>query len=323
MPQRRHLLLAAPALLTAASARAQGEYPTRPVRVLVGFPPGGGVDLTARPLLQRLQERLGQPFLVENRPGANGNIAMDAAAKSAPDGYTLFFGNGGNLAVTHALYQNLSFDTLRDFAPVAQVVNVPLVFGVPADLPARNLAEFIALARARPGALNMGSGGSGGFPHLAFELFKRQANIDVVHVPYRGSAPALQDLLGGRVQLMIDAYNLMRGAVEAGRVRVIAITSAVRHPSLPDVPTVIEQGIAGYEVVGWQGLVAPASTPEPIRARLEASVREVMQRSDLPQIYIQQGSLPHFADGATMRALIAAERTRWSDIVRAANIVAD
>lgn len=322
--RRRALLGLAAALPLIRTAAAQGtDYPSRPVRVLVGFPPGGGVDLTARPLLAKLQERLGSQFVVENRGGANGNIAMEAAARAAPDGYTLFFGNGGNLAINHALYANLPFDTLRDFAPIAQVVQVPLAVTVPADLPVRNVQEFIALARSRPGQLNMGSGGTGGLPHLAFELFRRQANIDVVHVPYRGSAPALQDLIGGRVQIMIDAFNLSRGAVEAGRVRVIATTGRDRMPALPDVPTVAEQGLRDFVAIGWQGLVAPAATPVPVRARLEQAAAWAMRETDLPQAYLAQGSLPHFAGAAEFRRLIEEERTLWARVVREGNIQPD
>jgi tripartite-type tricarboxylate transporter receptor subunit TctC len=322
--RRRSLLGLAASLPLIRTAAAQGtDYPSRPVRVLVGFPPGGGVDLTARPLLAKLQERLGSQFVVENRGGANGNIAMEAAARAAPDGYTLFFGNGGNLAINHALYANLSFDTLRDFAPIAQVVQVPLAVTVPADLPVRTVQEFIALARSRPGHLNMGSGGTGGLPHLAFELFRRQANIDVVHVPYRGSAPALQDLIGGRVQIMIDAFNLSRGAVEAGRVRVIATTGRERMPALPDVPTVAEQGLPDFVAIGWQGLVAPVATPAAIRARLEQAVEWAMRETDLPQAYLSQGSLPHFAGAAAFRRLIEEERTLWARVVREGNIQPD
>jgi tripartite-type tricarboxylate transporter receptor subunit TctC len=322
--RRRSLLGLAAGLPLIRTAAAQGtDYPSRPVRVLVGFPPGGGVDLTARPLLAKLQERLGSQFVVENRGGANGNIAMEAAARAAPDGYTLFFGNGGNLAINHALYANLSFDTLRDFAPIAQVVQVPLAVTVPADFPVRTVQEFIALARSRPGHLNMGSGGTGGLPHLAFELFRRQANIDVVHVPYRGSAPALQDLIGGRVQIMIDAFNLSRGAVEAGRVRVIATTGRERMPALPDVPTVAEQGLPDFVAIGWQGLVAPVATPAAIRARLEQAVEWAMRETDLPQAYLSQGSLPHFAGAAAFRRLIEEERTLWARVVREGNIQPD
>ena len=322
--RRRALLGAAAALPAIRLGHAQGtDYPTRAVRVLVGFPPGGGVDLTARPLLAKMQERLGQQFVVENRGGANGNLALEAAARAAPDGYTLFFGNGGNLAINPALYPNLPFDTLRDFAPIAQVVQVPLAVTVPASLPVRSIQEFIALARTQPGQLNMGSGGTGGLPHLAFELFRRQAGIDVVHVPYRGSAPALQDLIGGRVQLMIDAFNLSRGAVEAGRVRVIATTGRERMPALPDVPTVAEQGLPDFVAIGWQGLVAPAATPAPIRARLEQAVDWAMRETDLPQAYLAQGSLPHFAGSAAFRRLIEEETALWARVVREANIRAE
>jgi len=321
--KRRTALGLLAALPLSRIAHAQGEYPSRPVRVIVGFPPGGGVDLTARPLLAKMQERLGQQFVVENRGGANGNIALEAAARATPDGYTLFFGNGGNLAINHALYANLPFDTLRDFAPIAQVVQVPLAVTVPADFPARTIQDFIALARARPGALNMGSGGTGGLPHLAFELFKRQANIDVVHVPYRGSAPALQDLLGGRVQMMIDAFNLSRGAVDAGRVRVIGTTGRVRMPVLPDVPTVAEQGLPDFVAIGWQGLLAPAATPPAIVARLQDAVAWSMRETDLPRTYIAQGSIPHFADGAAFRRLIEEERVLWARVVREGNIQAE
>jgi tripartite-type tricarboxylate transporter receptor subunit TctC len=194
---------------------------------------------------------------------------------------------------------------------------------VPADLPVRTVQEFIALARSRPGHLNMGSGGTGGLPHLAFELFRRQANIDVVHVPYRGSAPALQDLIGGRVQIMIDAFNLSRGAVEAGRVRVIATTGRERMPALPDVPTVAEQGLPDFVAIGWQGLVAPVATPAAIRARLEQAVEWAMRETDLPQAYLSQGSLPHFAGAAAFRRLIEEERTLWARVVREGNIQPD
>jgi tripartite-type tricarboxylate transporter receptor subunit TctC len=322
--QRRAILggLSALPLLATRPAGAQA-YPSRPVRILVGFPAGGGVDLTARPLAQRLSETLGQQFVVENRGGAGGNIAMDLAAKSPADGYTLLAGNVGMLAINPALYRDLSFDTITSFAPIAQIVAVPLAIAVPAELPVRSLAEFVAYAKARPGQLNMGSGGNGGIPHLAFELLKRRAGIDVVHVPYRGSAPALQDLIGGRVQLMIDGYNLMRGAAEAGRVRVIATTGRERLPALPDVPTVHEGVAPGFEAVGWQGILAPAGTPGPILAQLEAAIGAALRDGDLPRAYLGQGQLPTFLPRAAFADLIRREREQWTRVVREAGVTLD
>jgi len=321
MRATRRGLLTAPLVLS-LPAFAQG-FPARPIRVVVGFPAGGGVDTLARPIMARLQDRLGQPVVIDNRAGNNGNIAMDHVAKSAPDGYTLFIGNVGNLAITHALFPNLPFDTTRDFAGVAQTTLGPLAVAVPADFPARTLAELVEMARARPGTLNMASGGSGGVPHLAFEQFKRTARVDIVHVPYRGSAPALQDLLGGRVQMMIDGYGLMRGAHEAGRIRVIAMTSHQRHPQLPDVQTIGEAGFRGAEFESWQAVVAPKATPEPIRQVLEDGLRHVFTNTDIPQVVTSLGTFPAFAPGAVVDASIIRDRRHWTDIVREGGIQAD
>ncbi len=209
---RRALLLGGfgAALAAPHLGRAQGAdgYPNRPIRVVIGFPPGGGVDTIARPSFARLAERIGQPVVIDNRAGNNGNIALDHVAKSPPDGYTLFFGNVGNYT-THALFPNLPFDTLRDFAFTNQVTLGPLVIAVRTDFPAQTLGDLMRMAKEKPGSLNFGSGGSGGVPHFAFEIWSRQMGLDIVHVPYRGSGPAFQDLLGGRVQLMVDGYGLM------------------------------------------------------------------------------------------------------------------
>lgn len=325
--QRRGLLaagLGAAVVAPFCGAAAQTvSYPTRPVRMLIGFPPGGGVDIIARLLAPRLQERLGQPVLVENRAGANGNIAMDAVVKSPPDGYTLFYGNVGNLAVTNALYANLGFDTLRDFVPVAQSMESTLVVAVTDALPVRSLAELIAYAKANPGRLNAGSAGAGGPSHLALELFKRQTSTDIVHVPYRGSAPAVQDLAGGRVQLLLDGYSLMRGAVESGRVRVLAVAASERQALLPEVPTTAEAGLPGFEAGSWHALVAPRGSPSAALERLEAAMRWALTETDLPQAFAQQGVSARFRDAAATRAFIAAERERWTGVVRAAGITAD
>ncbi len=322
MPIHRRSLLAG-AVLAPALARAQGAYPTRPVRVLIGFPPGGGVDVVGRILMPKLAERLGQPFTVENRGGANGNIAMEAAARATPDGYTLFYGNVGNLGVTNALYRDLPFDTARDFAPVGQSMESSLVIGVADSVPARTLAELIAYARANPGALNGASAGAGGPSHLALELFRRQAGVRIEHVPYRGTAPAVQDLAGGRVQLLIDGYALMRPVVEAGKVRVLAVAAAERLPLVPDLPTATEAGLPGFEAGSWHALVAPAATPAPILARLEAALAWAVALPDVRESFAQQGVAPRWRDAAATRAFIARERERWGEVVREAGIKVD
>ncbi|MBV1799751.1 tripartite tricarboxylate transporter substrate binding protein [Siccirubricoccus sp. G192] len=319
---RRRLLTAALTLpcILPRGALAQAAWPARPVRVLVGFPPGGGVDIVARLLMPKLAERLGQPFLVENRAGANGNIAMEAAVKAPADGYTLFYGNVGNLGVTNALYRDLSFDTLRDFAPVAQTMESSLVIAVADAVPVRSLADLLGYARANPGRLNAGSAGAGGPSHLALELFKRQAGLDIIHVPYRGSAPAVQDLAGGRVQMLIDGYSLMRGAVESGRARVLAVAAAERQAILPAVPTATEAGLPGFEAGSWHALVAPANTPPAVLRRLEAAVEWALRETDLPQAFAGQGVAARFRNAAETRAFIAAERERWGGVVREAGI---
>ncbi|HYF06622.1 MAG TPA: tripartite tricarboxylate transporter substrate binding protein [Acetobacteraceae bacterium] len=319
---RRALALSASAPLLPRPAFAQGDYPNRAVRVVIGFPPGGGVDTIARPTFQRLSARLGQQVVIDNRAGNNGNIAMDHVAKSAPDGYTLFFGNVGNYT-TQALFPNPGFDTLRDFAYIAQIHVGPLAVAVPADFPARTLQEFMEIARQRPGQLNFGSGGSGGVPHFAFEILMRRTGLNIVHVPYRGSGPALQDLLGGRVQVMIDGYGLMRGAHEAGRVRVLAMTSRQRHPNLPDVPTVMEAGVPDYEFTSWSAIAAPAATPPAILRRLEEAMGWVMENTDLPQTLLGFGAFPSFAPGAQVRERLVQDRETWTRIAREANIRAD
>ena len=252
--------------------------------------------------------------------GANGNIAMEAVVRAAPDGYTLFYGNVGNLAVTNARYPNLTFDTVRDFAPIGQTMESSLVIAVADAVPARTLAELIAYARANPGRLNGGSAGAGGPSHLALEGFKRAIGAEIVHVPYRGSAPAVQDMAGGRIQIIIDGYSLMRAVVESGRARVLAVTAAERQTILPDVPTTTEAGLPGFEAGSWHGLVAPAGTPAPVIARLEAALGAVMREPEIAQALAQQGVVPRWRDAAAFGRYVAEERTRWTVVVREAGI---
>ncbi|MBX9752848.1 MAG: tripartite tricarboxylate transporter substrate binding protein [Roseococcus sp.] len=316
------MALGLPALLLAHPAAAQ-EFPNRPVRMVIGFPPGGGVDIVARLIAPRLAEALGQPFLVENRAGANGNIAMDAVHQSVADGYTLFYGNVGNLAVTNALYRNLSFDTLRDFIPVGQTMESFSVIAVNAELPVRNLGELMAYARAHPGRLNGASAGAGGPTHLALELFKRQFNLDIVHVPYRGSAPAIVDLAGGRVQLIIDGYSLMRAAVESGRVRVLAVAAARREALLPDIPTTNEAGAPGFEAGSWHMLTAPRGTPQAVMDRLEGALGAALTEPALIAAMAQQGVAARFRNQREAAGFFAAERERWTRVIREGNITAE
>jgi tripartite-type tricarboxylate transporter receptor subunit TctC len=319
----RRALLAAP-LLAPALASAQGAFPNRPIRLVVGFPPGGGSDLVARPIAQRMSELLGQPVTVENRGGANGNLGLDAVAKSAPDGYTFGHVNNSVIAVNPLLYRSLPFDAERDLTALATVTVGGLFVMVPTSLGVRTLPELVAMAKARPGQLNFGSGGAGSITHLGFELFARQAGVQIVHVPYRGSAPALQDMLGGRVQLMIDGINLAMGAIQAGQVRPIAFLGGrERHPLFPDVPSAAEQGLNDLVVPGWQGFVGRAGTPEPILDALENAIRQAVADPGVQQIFTTQGIITRFNGRRDMARMIAEEKARWAPIIREVGISLD
>jgi tripartite-type tricarboxylate transporter receptor subunit TctC len=320
---RRNLGGALALLAMPSVARAQGSYPNKPVRIVIGFPPGGGVDIMARLIAPKLSDRLGQPVIVENRPGANGNIAMEAAAKSPADGYTLFYGNIGNLAVTNALYSHLSFDTARDFAPIAQSLEVALVVAIANDLPPKTLQEFVAYAKARPGELNGASAGAGGTSHLALALLNRLAGTDITHVPYRGSAPALQDLSTNRVQLMLDSYSVVRPMVDAGKVRLLASTGPAREALLPNLPTTAEARMPDFTVTSWHGLVAPSGTPAPVISKLEDAMRWALRDTDLPRSIEGQGAVPRFRGAADFAKVIADDRAQWSAVIRDAKITVE
>jgi tripartite-type tricarboxylate transporter receptor subunit TctC len=307
------------ALATPAFAQS---FPERPIRMIIGYPAGGGVDVVARPVMQRLSERLGVPVVVENRAGANGNIAMEFAARVEPDGYTLFMGDAGNLGITHALYPHLSFDTQRDFLGVAQLTAGPSVIVISAAVPAVSHAEFVALNRARPGALNYGSAGIGSGPHLFYESWRRAAGIELTHVPYRGTGPALAGLLAGDVQLMVGNYGVFRGAHEAGRVRVLAISSEARHPSLPDIPTVRESGV-DWALMGFNAVIAPARIPAARRQLLEDALRGVMEEPAMVAQMLGLGSIAAFTPGAALDNHMREQRRFWTGLVGEANIQAE
>ena len=311
MLKRRHAL----SLMLAAPAFAQA-FPTRPIRLIVGFPPGGGSDLVARPIAQRMSEALGQQVVVENRGGANGTLGLGELARSAPDGYTFGHVNDATIAINPLLYRNLPFDTARDFTPIALATVGGMFVMVPADLPARTLPELVALAHARPGQMNFGSAGQGSVTHLAYELFSRQARVEMEVVTYRGSAPALQDMLGGRVQLMIDGINLAKSQIEAGRVRAIAfIGGTERHPHFPDVPTTTEQGMPGFVMRGWQGFVGRAGTPGSVLDTLQNAIRTALDDPAVAAIFATQGIIPRFAGRAAMAQAIAEHAALWRPVI--------
>jgi tripartite-type tricarboxylate transporter receptor subunit TctC len=316
LPRRRflHLATAAVALPTLARiAHAQG-YPTRPVRIIVGFAAGGAPDILARLFGQWLSDRLGQPFVIENRTGAGGNIGTEAVVNAAPDGYTLLLATVPN-AVNASLYEKLNFNFVRDIAPVAGVIRVPMVVLVHPSVPAPTLAEFIAYAKANPGKVNMASAGSGSAPHMAGELFKMMAGVDMVHVPYRGQGPALSDLLGGQVQILFAAAPGTAEYVKTGKLRALAVTTAARMPDLPEVPMVADT-VAGYEASQWYGFAAPKNTPAEIVDKLNKEINVAIADPGLKAKLAAIGGDPMPGSAADFGRLIADETEKWGKVVR-------
>ncbi len=313
-------LAAGAAVLPASSGFASAQsYPSRPVRIIVGFAAGGPNDILARLIGQWLSERLGQPFVIENRPGAGSNIATEAVVHAAPDGYTLLLVGTPN-AINATLYDNLNFNFVRDIVPIAGLVRGALVMLVHPSVPARTLSEFIAYAQANPGKLSYGSGGVGGITHITAELFKQEAGVDIVHVPYRGVAPALTDLLGGQVQLIFTNVAPSIGYVTTGKLRALAITTAARSEALPDIPT-IGEFVPGYEASSVFGLGAPRNTSTNIIDKLSKEIKAALADSEF------NARLAHLLDGnalggspADFGKLIAEETEKWRKVIRLANI---
>lgn len=326
MIRRRHLALAAAALPLSAPhlpVKAQvADWPNRPIRLVSPFPPGGAADLTARIMAEELTSALRQSVVVENRTGVGGAVGSEFVARATPDGYTWLLASTGPFAITPELVR-LNFDPARDLAPVAMVSIVPSVFVVNAAVPANNMAELIALARARPGQLSYASGGNGTAQHLFGEMLKQMAGLDIQHVPYRGGGPALTDTIAGRVQILCDTLPLSLPHIREGRVRAVGVTTAQRHPSLPDVPTVAESGVAGYEAVGWYGMAAPAGTPEALVARMNREVNMLLEKPLLRERMSAQGSDPLAMTPAAFQARIAEDRARWARVIRDGNIRPD
>nr|WP_302474580.1 tripartite tricarboxylate transporter substrate-binding protein [Roseococcus sp. MDT2-1-1] len=319
---RRALLSALPLFAASnASGQESASWPGRPLRIIVPFGAGSTTDLLGRLVAQRLGEALGQPVVVENRPGAGGNIGTEAAARAPADGHTLLMGAASTNAINPSLYRSLRFDPIRDFAPVALVGLVTNVLVVPPSLPAASVPELIALARTRP--LSFASGGAGGSIHLSGELFRTMAGLDMVHVPYNGGAAALPDLLSGRVDLMFDGLPTSLPHIRAGRLRALGVTSAQRSPVLPDVPTVAEAALPGYEAEGWFGLFAPAATPAPILDRLHRELARMLAEPAVIAQLAAQGARAGDKVGDEFGRFALAERDKWGAVIRAAGITLD
>lgn len=306
---------------TAAPLFAQ-NFPHRPIRYIVGFPPGGSTDLVARIAAGKLTELIGQQVVVENRPGAGGTIAAELAARATPDGHTLMHA-GLTMAINPALRKNLPYVPLRDFAPVSLLVKMPNVLVVSNAFPAKNVAEFIAHAKAHPGKVSYGSSGVGAVPHLSMELFKKLAGIDITHVPYKGSAQVLTDLLGGQIPVMFDNLPANLPHIKAGRIRALGIPSLKRNPQLPDLPTFIESGIAGYEVTGWLGMFAPAAAPRAVIATLNAHMVKGLNAPETQKRLAEHGAEAAPTTPAELGALLKSETARWAQVIRDAGVPAE
>jgi tripartite-type tricarboxylate transporter receptor subunit TctC len=312
-------MLAGAALAWPAAAQT---FPVRPVRIIVAFPPGGGVDIVARTMGPRLTEIWRQPVVVENRPGASGVIGTEAAARSAPDGHTLFIGTLGNLTANQYLYPRMPVDPLRDLAPLTQVVAVHFVMTAHPSLPAKNVKELIALAKARPGQINYASSGPGGAPHLGAELFKSMTRVDMVHVPYKGSGLSFIDLLAGQVSLTCDSQLQSLPYIKAGRLRALAVLGGKRSPLLPGVATVGET-VPGYELTNWFGMTVPAATPPDLVNKLYADVSKVLQQADFREKIAGMGADVVGSTPAQFGAFMKSESAKWGKVIREANIKAE
>ena len=306
-------------LVGAGSARAQ-DYPNKPVRLVVPFSPAGTTDVLARLVGERLSASLGQQFVVDNRPGAAGNIGTAQVAKAEPDGYTLLMGTVGTHAINSSIYPTLPYDPVKDFAPVTLVATVPNVLVVNPEVPANSVKELIALAKEKPGELNFASSGNGTSIHLSGELFKTMAGVDMVHVPYKGSGPAVVDLLGGQVDMMFDNLPSSAPQIKAGKLRPLAVTTKERSPMLPDVPTMAEAGVPGFESYSWFGILAPAGTPEAIVNKLQGEIAKALADPAMRERFAEVGAVPVGDTPAEFADLIAAETAKWAKVVEEAGV---
>ena len=298
-------------------------FPTKPVRIIVAFPPGGGTDIVARLIAPRLGEIWGQAVVVENRAGASGTIGTEAAAKADPDGHTLFMATMGNMTANQHLYSKMSVDPLRAFAPITKVVDVHFVFMANPSLPAASVQELVAAAKKRPGEMHYSSSGPGGAPHLAMELFKRQAGINLTHVPYKGSGPGMTDLLGGRVLMTMDSLLQGYPHIRAGKLKALAVLGPKRSSLLPDVPTMAEAGVAGYALTNWFGLLAPVATPKDVILKIHGDVVRVLRDAEIQRKISEMGADVVGNAPEEFGAAMRAESAQWAEIIKSANIKAE
>lgn len=301
----------------AASGAALGQgYPNKPVRLIVPFPPGGSTDVLSRVLSQKASEKLGQTLVVENRPGAGGTIGSDFVAKSAPDGYTLLMATGSTHAIAPAMSSKLPYNVERDFAPIGLVANAASVLVVPSTLPVKTLGEFIKLARSKPGQFNFGSSGNGTTSHLSGELFKAQAGLFITHIPYRGTGLVLTDMLSGQIQMLVDSYVTSQPHIRDAKLRALGVTSLQRLPFLPDVPTIAEQGLKGFEISNWYGLYAPKGTPQDVVLKVNAAFNQTLQDPDVIKRLLNLGATPLTGTPEEMARSVAAETLRWRGLIQ-------
>lgn len=316
---KRALLLGTAALCAAAAVQAQA-WPSKPIHLVVPFAPGGTSDILGRAIAQKLQDAWGQAVVIDNVPGAGGSLGADRVAKAAPDGYTLLMAHIGNLAVAPAIYPKLPYDPVKSFAPVAWVASVPNVLVVHPSVPAKNLQELVALAKSKPGQLNYGTGGNGSAAHLATEYLKLRSKTFMVHVPYRGTAPAVTDLLSGQLQLMFTGAPVLLPFIKSGQLRALAVSSSKRLEQLPEVPTVGESGYPGFEADQWYGVVAPAGTPHGVVLKLNAQINQALSSAELRTRLQSEGAMAMPTTPEAFGQLIVREIARWKPVVQAGNI---
>jgi tripartite-type tricarboxylate transporter receptor subunit TctC len=320
---RRLLAIALVALGAIFPPPSSAEYPDRPIKLVVPFPAGGGADNLARMIIPRVAQVLGVPIVIDNRPGAGGNVGAEIVARAAPDGYTLLYGTNGTHAINETLYGNLRFDPVADFAPVSRMTLIAAMLIVNPALPASTVVELIRYAKANPGKLNFASAGNGTTSHLAGELFKTMAGIEIVHVPYRGGAAAMLDLVGGQVQMMIDVMPNAYPQVKSGKVRGLAVSTARRFPGAPDFPTIAESGVPGFDVSAWDGIFAPAGTPAVIIDRLNAAIRQALDENELREMLIAHGAVGVAGSPEDLARHVVAEKAKWAKIIRASGAKVD